>query len=464
MSSIYQPLTNSYISGGGCNITLNSFVGPTGATGATGIQGITGATGATGIQGITGATGATGIQGIIGATGATGLIGPTGYTGMNGLTGATGIQGNVGATGATGIQGATGPVGPTGTFGSISTLPIFDTVASTIGGVNNASLIWSRAGNTAPIVFPDKLYCVENLQSQSLPIGYNRNLSVSNRGPISFQYSLGAGSIPAIINYGQILFNNEPYTYTTLFYISDYDMEGVNIRTFWTTGLTAGDIIGICDYDSTFSMYYKYNSVSTAVGYTTISVSYLFKTGANAVPATNWRCNLTILKNALGTATGTGLITALSNTTSTVGSSEVIIPCVVSDITKNTSGLTTTNITLGANNGFYISGFTIGQTYYFAVHLAIVVATTAGNRVVRLSQHYTSVAPATTDVIQISNINTVFQQTSAFNNVSFGVNVVGTFTSTTATDKVWFGIYSDLNSIGAGGYVGSPLTVYFKNV
>lgn len=68
---------------------LYTQLGPSGATGPTGIQGSTGPTG-------------------VGITGATGLTGSTGPTGI-GITGATGI----GITGATGV-GITGPTGATG--------------------------------------------------------------------------------------------------------------------------------------------------------------------------------------------------------------------------------------------------------------------------------------------------------------------------------------------------------------
>jgi len=83
----------------------NGITGPTGATGAQGIQGFTGATGATGpqgIQGITGPTGATGAQGIQGITG------PTGAQGIQGVTGPTGATGGTGATGSSGITGSAG--------------------------------------------------------------------------------------------------------------------------------------------------------------------------------------------------------------------------------------------------------------------------------------------------------------------------------------------------------------------
>lgn len=65
-------------------------LGPTGATGPTGAQGITGPTGATGADGSAGATGPTGAQGVTGITGATGPTGSAGVTGATGATGATG--------------------------------------------------------------------------------------------------------------------------------------------------------------------------------------------------------------------------------------------------------------------------------------------------------------------------------------------------------------------------------------
>ena len=95
-----------------------SVVGPTGATGAQGIQGVTGATGAQGIQGVTGATGATGNNGLQGATGATGAQGIQGIQGPTGATGAQGIQGPTGATGNNGLQGATGATGNNGIKGA----------------------------------------------------------------------------------------------------------------------------------------------------------------------------------------------------------------------------------------------------------------------------------------------------------------------------------------------------------
>ncbi|MED1287753.1 collagen-like protein [Bacillus mycoides] len=90
-------------------------MGPTGATGATGLQGPTGSTGVTGPSGDIGPTGATGLQGL---TGATGSQGPTGATGSTGVTGSSGDIGPTGATGATGLQGPTGATGSQGSTGA----------------------------------------------------------------------------------------------------------------------------------------------------------------------------------------------------------------------------------------------------------------------------------------------------------------------------------------------------------
>jgi len=153
-------------------VLTGSIMGPAGATGAQGPQGLTGATGpagATGAQGPAGVAGPQGPQGIQGATGPIGpsglngnsilngsnppiattgvdgdfyintsnntiygpksngvwpagvsMIGPTGPVGAQGLTGATGpagAQGPQGLTGATGPTGAQGPQGLTGATG-----------------------------------------------------------------------------------------------------------------------------------------------------------------------------------------------------------------------------------------------------------------------------------------------------------------------------------------------------------
>jgi hypothetical protein len=162
----------------GSSFTTANLIGPTGATGPQGSQGLTGATGPQGPQGLTGATGPQGPQGLTGATGPqgaqgvgivstinnnngtytfnysdgssfttanltgpsgsvgpqgpqglTGPAGPQGLTGAQGLTGpagATGAQGPQGLTGATGSQGSqglTGATGPQGAQGPAGTLP-----------------------------------------------------------------------------------------------------------------------------------------------------------------------------------------------------------------------------------------------------------------------------------------------------------------------------------------------------
>jgi hypothetical protein len=124
---------------------LNTLVGPAGASGPTGqqgiagVQGMIGPSGPQGIQGPAGVAGATGPQGIQGPVGPTGMDGKSAYeiavlngfvgtetqwllslvgaTGVAGPTGATGPQGPVGLTGATGPQGLQGATGATGSNG-----------------------------------------------------------------------------------------------------------------------------------------------------------------------------------------------------------------------------------------------------------------------------------------------------------------------------------------------------------
>ena len=88
------------------SFVVTGQVGPTGETGATGIQGPQGEIGATGVQGPQGQIGATGVQG---PQGATGVQGPQGEIGATGIQGP---QGEIGATGsgATGVQGPQGPL------------------------------------------------------------------------------------------------------------------------------------------------------------------------------------------------------------------------------------------------------------------------------------------------------------------------------------------------------------------
>ncbi len=116
-----------------------------------GTQGPTGVTGAQGIQGETGATGATGAQGIPGVTGETGVTGAQGTQGIIGETGATGAQGIQGNTGETGTTGATGPgtICPTanGTYIAVFTSPT-DLCNSALFQSNNSIGL----NNTSPAV------------------------------------------------------------------------------------------------------------------------------------------------------------------------------------------------------------------------------------------------------------------------------------------------------------------------
>ena len=95
--------------------SANTYPGPSGPQGATGL---TGPQGPIGLTGTAGPQGATGANGAVGATGAQGPIGLTGAVGATGSQGPTGLTGAVGATGAQGIQGETGSTGPQGPQGN----------------------------------------------------------------------------------------------------------------------------------------------------------------------------------------------------------------------------------------------------------------------------------------------------------------------------------------------------------
>jgi len=104
-------------SGIGDILSLNTFVGATGAEGPTGPTGPTGEVGPTGPVAPTGPTGAEGPTGPTGEVGPTGAVAPTGPTGAEGPTGPTGEVGPTGPIAPTGPTGAEGPTGPTGEVG-----------------------------------------------------------------------------------------------------------------------------------------------------------------------------------------------------------------------------------------------------------------------------------------------------------------------------------------------------------
>jgi len=127
------------------------YSGPTGATGLQGLTGATGAEGRTGIQGYMGVTGSTGAQGIqgnviyVGATGATGCTGSTGqviYVGETGSTGATGARGQVIYVGETGTTGSTGSTGMKGDNGGVPQL-----IISTVSCDGNPANVWLNTYN-----------------------------------------------------------------------------------------------------------------------------------------------------------------------------------------------------------------------------------------------------------------------------------------------------------------------------
>lgn len=103
-SGVSLAQVKSLIGAGGVGAT-----GPAGATGPTGTAGAAGATGSSAYEIAV-------AQGFVGTIGAwlTSLVGPTGAAGAQGLQGVTGPSGAQGIQGPTGTAGATGATGPSG--------------------------------------------------------------------------------------------------------------------------------------------------------------------------------------------------------------------------------------------------------------------------------------------------------------------------------------------------------------
>jgi len=135
------------------------------------------------------------------------------------------------------------------------------------------------------------------------------------------------------------------------------------------------------------------------------------------------------------------------------------IPCNDTQISINGIGLTTTNTTLNGISTVVFSGFVVGQSYLMSCSIGL-QHTTAGNRVHRIAQRFTTGVPAITDVLQDSIITTIFGQTSAFGNIAFGNQLNGTvFSCSSLTDKVWFSQTVDIGTLTSGGFLNLPLVI-----
>lgn len=160
-----------------------SLVGPTGATGAMGLQGPIGLTGPAG------------------ATGATGPQGPIGLTGPAGATGATGPQGPIGLTGPTGPQGPIGLTGPAGTNGTNGLNALIKTTTEPAGAncTNGGTKIETGLDANSNGILDNSE--VNSTQTQYVCNGINGSTSgnlISIHG--SFSLSSGADSIWIIPN------------------------------------------------------------------------------------------------------------------------------------------------------------------------------------------------------------------------------------------------------------------------
>jgi len=258
MANLSSLLSGSYLGASGAS-GATGILGSTGATGYTGATGFTGATGATGTLGSTGATGfqgasgSTGLTGSTGATGSTGPIGATGSTGPIGLTGATGSTGASGVNGSTGATGSTGPTGLTGATGS--TGPNFTTtyfqVTATPGATGSTGTITATnilVGSNAVLTVAGGQTLTGGFASTPTNLG---NLSGANLTPSpsthNYQYlsNNGAGTInaPSVDGAIDILINNT--TGAGAITLSGFSVISGSTGDAFTTTTTAKFILSI---------------------------------------------------------------------------------------------------------------------------------------------------------------------------------------------------------------------------
>jgi hypothetical protein len=156
-------------------------IGDPGPTGATGADGLDGATGAAGADGSTGATGATGADGLSGATGATGA------DGLTGATGATGLDGATGATGATGVSEALGLI-------AFQSFHLASLATDDIAG--NTAFIFSDNGITTPDVThtPGSGTFIINTPGRYL-FKYAMSITSTNGGDLTLRVRLNGSAL-----------------------------------------------------------------------------------------------------------------------------------------------------------------------------------------------------------------------------------------------------------------------------
>jgi hypothetical protein len=149
------------------------------------------------------------------------------------------------------------------------------------------------------------------------------------------------------------------------------------------------------------------------------------------------------------------------------GSTSRGIPCSKADIYHNSLGLIATEQLIPISSGptVVFSGFEVGSIYRYTVHLSLQIALTTSNRVVRVGQRYTTGIPTNSDILQHSYVSTYFLQKSAlFKDVCWSADLSGSFVCTTTDDKIFFTAESDIQTVGIGGYTGSPLTIIINRI
>jgi hypothetical protein len=132
-------------------------------------------------------------------------------------------------------------------------------------------------------------------------------------------------------------------------------------------------------------------------------------------------------------------------------------------VVNNLSPVIATSMLLPFDS-YYFSGFTIGATYLFTVHVSASSSTAIGS--FRIGQRYTTNAnPAITDVLLTNQMVTLSGGTSA-GGINLGVNLICYFTGLTANDKIWFSstFITLTQGLTVGGVTTAPVAIICQRI
>lgn len=397
-----------------------------------------------------------------------GPVGPTGIQGPIGPTGIQGIQGPTGPTGPIGIQGPTGSLGSTGPTGPISPDPRI------VSGINfSDTLRWNGISQYVPTTsdvflgqftgqnFPSSNQnnvCIGSSAFTTVGANCDNNVCLGSSAGASLQAN-SAENIAIGKNRlgGNTPGNNCSGTVRIGSLGSGLAEKGTGQfaiaigRNSGRTNQAANSIIISAlgtDLDNTVASSCRVAPIRQISS--SLPPSHLMYDNVTKEVSFVNNAFLHLINNSILTAT---LLNQVQG-----------IPCNSTQVAINGIGLTTTDTTLNGISTVVFSGFVVGQSYLISCSMAL-QHTTAGNRVVRLSQRYTSGVPAITDVIQDSMITTVFGQTSTFGNIANGIQLNGTvFSCGTPSDKIWLSQTTDIGTISSGGTTNLPLVITIQQL